>query len=127
LIVCPRPLIYDIADVRKRIKEPGGTKGDRPSEPARAALAASTDAPARHSYRAALLAIGGPLRPEHQKRQDLLAMIEYIHLNPVRRGLVERAVDWKWSSASWYELGVPGPIAIDPILPEWLTLDRFGR
>ena len=31
--------------------------------------------------------------------------IEYIHMNPVRRGLVKRAVDWKWSSASWYVLG----------------------
>ena len=25
--------------------------------------------------------------------------VEYIHLNPVRRGLVTRATDWKWSSA----------------------------
>jgi len=28
--------------------------------------------------------------------------IEYIHFNPVRRGLVTRAIDWKWSSARWY-------------------------
>ena len=31
-----------------------------------------------------------------------LAAIEYVHLNPVRRGLVDRAVDWTWSSARWY-------------------------
>jgi putative transposase len=30
--------------------------------------------------------------------------IEYIHMNPVRRGMVKRAVDWKWSSAGWYLL-----------------------
>jgi hypothetical protein len=24
--------------------------------------------------------------------------VEYIHLNPVRRGLVKRPEDWKWSS-----------------------------
>jgi hypothetical protein len=30
-------------------------------------------------------------------------MIEYIHANPVRRGLVKRAGDWKWSSAGWFE------------------------
>ena len=35
------------------------------------------------------------------------AAIEYIHMNPVRRGLVKRAVDWKWSSASWYLLDPP--------------------
>jgi putative transposase len=35
------------------------------------------------------------------------AAIEYIHMNPVRRGLVKRAVDWKWSGASWYLLDTP--------------------
>jgi putative transposase len=34
--------------------------------------------------------------------QAVLAAIDYIHLNPVRRGLVARASDWKWSSARWY-------------------------
>lgn len=33
--------------------------------------------------------------------------IEYIHMNPVRRGLVKRAIDWRWSSASWYLLDPP--------------------
>jgi putative transposase len=28
--------------------------------------------------------------------------LEYIHLNPVRRGLVNRAEDWKWSSLHEY-------------------------
>ena len=28
--------------------------------------------------------------------------VEYIHLNPVRRGLAKRAEDWKWSSAHEY-------------------------
>ncbi len=36
------------------------------------------------------------------------AAIEYLHMNPVRRGMVPRAVDWKWSSASWYLLEPPG-------------------
>ncbi|MBL6705854.1 MAG: transposase [Planctomycetaceae bacterium] len=34
-----------------------------------------------------------------------------MHQNPVRAGLVERPVDWKWSSARWYDrqqtVGVP--------------------
>jgi len=33
---------------------------------------------------------------------SVLAAIDYIHLNPVRRGLVKRAEDWRWSSARWY-------------------------
>ncbi len=41
--------------------------------------------------------------------------LTYMHLNPVRAGLVARAVDWPWSSARWYEqgrsVGVPLPMA----------------
>lgn len=37
--------------------------------------------------------------------------LQYVHLNPVRAGLVSQAVDWRWSSARWYErrqsVGVP--------------------
>ena len=33
----------------------------------------------------------------------ILAMIEYLHANPVRRGLVSGPEDWKWSSARWSE------------------------
>ena len=43
------------------------------------------------------------------------AAIDYIHLNPVRRGLCHRARDWRWSSARFYE---SGGTAIDPALPE---------
>jgi putative transposase len=33
----------------------------------------------------------------------VISSIEYLHLNPVRRGLCERAVQWRWSSARFYE------------------------
>jgi putative transposase len=36
------------------------------------------------------------------KPQAIEASIEYIHLNPVRRKLCKRAVDWKWSSARFH-------------------------
>lgn len=35
-------------------------------------------------------------------KETILVAIKYFHLNPVRRGLAVRAVDWKWSSARWY-------------------------
>ncbi len=28
--------------------------------------------------------------------------MDYIHLNPVRRGLVDEPCDWRWSSCRWY-------------------------
>jgi len=33
-------------------------------------------------------------------RKELWEKIDYIHANPVRRGLCEHPADWKWSSAA---------------------------
>jgi putative transposase len=49
----------------------------------------------------------------------LAAVMDYIHRNPVRGGLVERASDWPWSSAGWYEGEPRNDLRIDPIPPEW--------
>jgi putative transposase len=38
--------------------------------------------------------------------------IRYIHRNPVKRGLVNRPEDWKWSSFRFYANGESGPVAI---------------
>jgi len=54
----------------------------------------------------------------------VLAAIDYLHHNPVRRGLVTRAVDWKWSSARYYLVDPPQqypPLpTIHSLPPEWL-------
>lgn len=42
---------------------------------------------------------------------ELREKIGYIHANPVRRGLVERAEDWVWSSARDYA-GEPGVVDV---------------
>lgn len=34
---------------------------------------------------------------------EFLEKINYIHNNPVNRGLVDVPIYWKWSSAMWYE------------------------
>ena len=39
--------------------------------------------------------------------------IDYIHANPVRRGLCERPIDWVWSSAIEYERPGTGLLRID--------------
>jgi putative transposase len=39
--------------------------------------------------------------------------LEYIHFNPVRRGLVENPVDWIYSSACDYYWGREGKIRLD--------------
>lgn len=43
---------------------------------------------------------GGGYDRNIENGKTLLQMIDYIHLNPVRRGLVEQARDWSWSSVA---------------------------
>ena len=47
----------------------------------------------------------------------LQMMIDYTHMNPVRRGLVARPEDWLWSSARWYAGIRPVPIEMDATIP----------
>jgi putative transposase len=54
-------------------------------------------------------------------RREFDETVEYIHQNPVRKGMVESATDWAWSSAGWY-MNRTGPISIVR-----LPLDPRGR
>jgi putative transposase len=38
--------------------------------------------------------------------------IDYMHWNPVKRGLVERMEDWKWSSYRFYRTGEVGRVDV---------------
>jgi putative transposase len=44
-----------------------------------------------------------------KKREKL----EYMHANPVTRGLVQHPKDWPWSSFSFYAKGGTGLVAVD--------------
>ncbi len=47
--------------------------------------------------------------------------LRYMHRNPVKRGLVERPEDWKWSSFVHYATGLDGPVEIES---EWTARRR---
>ena len=55
----------------------------------------------------------------------VLTAIDYLHNNPVRRGLVKTAVEWKWSSARYYLIDPPRQYPGLPFLhslpAEWLN------
>jgi putative transposase len=51
--------------------------------------------------------------------EELWEKIRYIHQNPVRRGLVARAVDWRWSSAVDYTQGGVGVLPVDNKYLPW--------
>jgi putative transposase len=39
--------------------------------------------------------------------------LDYIHWNPVKRGLVDSPEKWRWSSYRYYALGEDGPLKIE--------------
>ena len=43
----------------------------------------------------------------------LRTKLDYCHKNPITRGLVERAEDWRWSSYRYYEFGDASVLAMD--------------
>jgi REP element-mobilizing transposase RayT len=51
-----------------------------------------------------------------QRDRYFAALIRYIHLNPVKAGIVECPEAYPWSSDRWYRRGSG---------PEWLDVDRF--
>ena len=65
-----------------------------------------------------------------QKEKNILSVfseamfmqkVNYIHLNPVRAGLVERAIDYRWSSARiWQRCATDDePLAVDIDRIKW--------
>ncbi|MCA9244053.1 MAG: transposase, partial [Phycisphaerales bacterium] len=50
---------------------------------------------------------GGGYDRDLREPGTIHATIDYIHANPVRRGLVDHPVDYPWSSAGFYA-GIPG-------------------
>ncbi len=112
LIVAPRDDEYDISDFLKAFKQSVSRKAInylRRYNPdgLRHLATGMTDAP--YAFW-----MDGPGYDRNViKLKTLSKMVEYIHNNPVRRGLVECPEDWEWSSArEWLEPG-SGPVSLD--------------
>ncbi len=120
LIVRPREAKYDVADIWKAIKSPVGCKAIKHL------LAVAPHWIPRITRRRGkkterlFWQSGGGYDRNAVEPDALMSMIDYIHMNPVRRGLVEKPEQWKWSSAAWYLEVAEPPIIPDPIPAEWL-------
>lgn len=117
LLLCPRVEVYRMEDIVWSIKQPVGRRAIqwlRSNDPE--FLEQLTVVNATRTYRRFWQA--GPGFDENIDNPSAIAVIiEYIHQNPVRRGLVEKATDWEWSSAREYAgLGV-SHLGIDWTLP----------
>jgi putative transposase len=47
------------------------------------------------------------------REQKLMEKLDYVHRNPVQRGLVRRPEDWAWSSARHYATGEECGVGIE--------------
>jgi putative transposase len=117
VLVFPRRPVYRMEDIEWSIKQPVGVKAIRwLRQNSPAFLERLTVRNKSRTYRRFWQA--GPGFDENVTEPDDLAdIIDYIHNNPVKRGLVKRPEDWTWSSArDW--LGLSGsPVSVDRTLP----------
>jgi putative transposase len=120
LIVCPRQPDYEMRKVMAGIKLPVARRALRFLQEARSPwLDKITRQRGQHTERL-FWQYGGGYDRNITNGKTLLKMIDYLHNNPVRRGLVDQAVNWKWSSAAGFEGGI-SPIILDPIPWDWLA------
>jgi REP element-mobilizing transposase RayT len=59
---------------------------------------------------------GGGYDRNIDNSDTLASVIDYFHMNPVKRGLVTRPEDWEWSSARWYAGIRPVALEMDPVV-----------
>lgn len=120
-IIFPRRADYAIASILKAIKEPVGRAAIRylrtQSPVWLQRIEVRSGARVEHRFWQA----GGGYDRNVTESLTLRHMIDYVHGNPVRKGLVDHPSDWKWSSAGWFE-GTPlYDLPPDPIPQEWLA------
>jgi putative transposase len=116
ILVCPRDTIYEVRLIRTALKVPVQRKALRylrQHHPAFLDKLRDEQPNGEVHYR--FWQRGGGYDRNVMEPATLLQMMEYIHQNPVRRGLVAKATDWLWSSAR-YHAGLDNIlIAMDPL------------
>ncbi len=112
LLIHPRNEDYPISEILKSIKQPVARKAinylRRWDSPILGFMETGNESPRWRFWQN-----GGGYDRNITVDKKLIRFIEYIHDNPVRRGLVERAEEWKWSSARQWLMEEETIIRID--------------
>ena len=104
LLIFPREDVYSIADILLDIKRPVARQALRyVREHAPGFLDRMKDEQPNGSVRHRFWQRGGGYDRNLARTQIVHDTLAYIHANPVRRGLVESPVAWRWSSAGFYQ------------------------
>lgn len=117
VLLLPKDRDYDMARILKSLKQPVARKAlyrlRKDGSPFLGKLeGALSGGKRRHHF----WQPGGGYDRNVTEPGTLYAMVEYIHANPVRRGLVGKPTDWRWSSAGWYAGMRDVPIVMDQVL-----------
>jgi len=103
LVIFPRKNSYSISDILTDIKQPvtrRATRYLRDHSPQYLGAIRSHKPGGKVVHR--FWQRGGGYDRNLFDPEAVHAEIDYIHANPVRRGLIERPEDWAWSSAGYY-------------------------
>jgi putative transposase len=114
LLVVPQQRTYSISKIMSSIKLPVTRRAVaflRKNNPF--GLKAMRDAQPSGEVHHRFWQRGGGFDANMLKETAIYATMEYIHLNPVRRGLAERPECWRWSSAGFYEGAADAPLKMD--------------
>ena len=126
LLICPRKPVYDISKILATIKQSVSKKAIAYLKTTRPqGLATMLDAQPNGTSHYRFWQRGGGFDRNMYDESALVAEIDYMHMNPVRRKLCEKPSEWKWSSAADHELLRTGFLALDlDSLPTILQLER---
>jgi putative transposase len=114
LLVWPREPQYSVSQFLTSVKRPVTLKAlshVRKSAPAFLSRMEDRQPGGRLHYR--FWQRGGGYDHNLTEPQTVWAEIDYIHANPVRRGLCRTAIAWRWSSAAEYERPGSGLLRVD--------------
>lgn len=114
LLICPRLPAYNISKILATIKQSVSRRAVtylKNTHPERLVCMLDEQPNGKRHYR--FWQRGGGFDRNIYQVTALLAEIDYLHANPVRRNLCAKPSDWKWSSAADHEMLREGPLAVD--------------
>jgi len=123
LLIYPLEESYSISEMLKDIKQPVTRRAIRfVREQSPGFLVRMADTQPNGSTKYRFWQRGGGYDRNLVAPAIIHSTINYIHDNPIRRGLVERAGDWHWSSARFFQDSSEVPLVPDvesiPSLPK---------